>query len=841
VAITIHQAICGESNKSWDLLRTTLVDNSLAKKIAFKADLQDSPPSGVSLQPTVRGFSYDENYYLIIKTYPDTSEDVRNGRVFSHCLIINKSDLPKIYNLQGLFNIFSPTLDKDIQIQLIKYSDGKKDTLLLEANLQQRFNVAIKAFVNNTENFIWIGPENYDFAIAKFWQILSDTQKENLNFGVYFNPSELPQNRINFVVIPDSLQSKFLNTNYEIIKKTDASELTEFSEQFIAGEVNATERLQKFADAIELKNYTHKDISILSKGVPTFENIENITDLKLLNTLAHIIAKFSADDKKGLNVKQTVIDQIRKVLERGTEEDIILIKNFPIKAFKNSTRILESSLKSWVQDFIFASSNEKSIKVSTLFEQVFRNDLKNWWVEFLKEQIQIFCQSLTILKVNLIWKWLKEDISFINNLSIDFDNKYGTELLFINTVPDQINDMDLTILKQFALKQNWLSFYAILLKNQNMPHAITELLKIDKAPNHYDAIKLLLRDMQPEEIIKIALGNTDIRLIKIAGGLCHSTPNLLNDINVTNRNWRLIWISAISTGNQFSDGIKDMTVVYKLFDLVVAGQNIEEFLIQKIGESKYANVLSYKHRALLWKRLSPNTRRQYLVATSAAFLEQLSVDSSTVVPTDRELSDFIITDAITTFLYYNAQNIKAVMPIFLTYSRLPEHVIKGYISNYRGKLDIVDATQLGKLINSRRMTSVASVVNSKMSSNKNYKFALAECYNLLGLLSWGLALLQGKLSNVQVSKDQWWEAFAELTIKLYSSGPLQNKIWTQAQGKEYDLLTNGTGKEIWLAALIKLRNKGCKDITTAKLLKAMLKEHKKNEQLKTIKNLWDKI
>jgi len=66
VKITIHQAICGEQNKAWDLIRTTLPDNSAAKKIAFQADLQDSPSSGITWLPAIRGFLVND-YYLLTR------------------------------------------------------------------------------------------------------------------------------------------------------------------------------------------------------------------------------------------------------------------------------------------------------------------------------------------------------------------------------------------------------------------------------------------------------------------------------------------------------------------------------------------------------------------------------------------------------------------------------------------------------------------------------------------------------------------------------------------------------------------------------------------------------
>ena len=119
--------------------------------------------------------------------------------------------------------------------------------------------------------------------------------------------------------------------------------------------------------------------------------------------------------------------------------------------------------------------------------------------------------------------------------------------------------------------------------------------------------------------------------------------------------------------------------------------------------------------------------------------------------------------------------------------------------------------------------------------------ALNECYLLLDGFTQMYIKYSGLIKDVKITEDQWWSAFAEIAYKLYSGGPKDNKIWLEADGEEYDLLTVGTGKELWIAALNKLRKGGCAGITIKKLLIKMMKDYKRNGELKTLNGLRSKI
>ena len=771
MAIIIHQAICGEQNKAWDLLRTTLPDNATAKKIAFKTDLQDSPPSGVTWLPVVRGFLFNE-YYLLIKTYPDTSQDVRNGRVFSHCLIIAKDDLAKISDLSELFSLFKNEIDKSISLEPITVKSQSEKQITISETVKSRFNKAVQGFLGlakNDNTIIWVGQENYENVVSRFWQLLSTGQKEIFNFGICFNTAELPKEKINFVAIPESIEAKFDNKGYCIIRKSDSIILTEFSEQFLAGEDNATTRLKAFTQAFEFVEFSTNEISTIAKGVATFENLKATTDLKLLNTLSNIVAKYSHDDKKGAASKNQLIERISIVTETADEKDIYLLKNFPTKSFKDSEKKISQSVKKWITDFLFSEKQNLKKDFVPLVNQVNSTSSSNWLTKLFHEKLKDFLSSINQGSAAIIWKWIATDVNILKYISSELEGSKKAEEFFTDNYKT-LESSILKVVKSFAAKRNWLKLYATILKSEfDFETAIEEQLKVDTDANYSEAIEVITKGVKPKDIIDSTILNGDSRCISISGKLCRTDSTLLEKLQVENRNWQEVWFTAINIGNKITDGIKEpKKIIHKLFDTLVSGKAVNENLLEKISETDFANILEYQHREKIWARLPIRVRNKFLGKTASSLLEALSKNSTVQIPADRELSNYIISNAISTFLFYNKSNFKTTLPIFNTFSQLPEHILRDYVSNYSGKLDVDDATQLGKIVLQRRYTGIAYTINSKISDDKMFKFALAECYSLLDFFTQGFIKLTGTISNVSVTEAQWWTAFSELSYKLYS-------------------------------------------------------------------------
>ncbi|MDT7540963.1 MAG: hypothetical protein QOE33_867 [Acidobacteriota bacterium] len=843
--ITVHQAIYGEVNGAWDLLATSLPNNAIAKKIRFQTDLQDRPPSGIVWQPVVRGFAVDE-FYLVTKTYPDNSPNVRSGRVFSHSLIIKKNDLNAIDNLELLLSYFSENIDKSISLSPIDYQANSHKECVIDEEIIPRFNKLIHGIAEAEQYqnvIVWIGQEYFALVVCVAWSKLSKSERESFSFGVNFNPKEVPKGNLTLITTPSSLENRWLNTGFCVVKKTDSYQLTSFFELYLSGDVGATNKLNNFIRDIEATSVEREDLAFLSKGVPTYENIDLVQDFNSINTLYQIISEYSPNKKKGVTLKRKLLSRLSNIIRTSSEKEILALRNIKPTAVENSEPELSTSLQAWIKSNLLALTASKENNYSKIIKQYKSKSTPNWWNVTLDKELKRFISNISLEKAEIIWQWVLKDMSVLETLKADLDDSNQGETALITKFPDETNSGWLSSVKKFALKRNWLKLYATtLIREFDFQEALSEQLKVDTNEKYVEGINIITASVKPERLIKFSIVDGDSRLLNICGDLCHNNPSLLSKLEIQNKNWRYIWLKSIKRGNKIDDGIiKPQTKIYEVLDLIVKGTEIDEDLVQQISLSDYANVLEYKNRNGIWKKLSSKSRENFLAETSADLLHKISKNPSIEIPDDDFLEEYIINNGMSNFLYFNRDDFKKTLPIFLKFSQLGESNLEDYVYNYKGKLDIVDATQLGRLVGTRNYGRVAKAIYHQAGRDSAFKVALNECYFLLGLFDQASIKLTGFLKNISFNEDKWWEALQEIAYTLYSEGPKDRKIWMEAGGQEYDLLSHGTGKEVWIDALHKLRYGAYREITIQKLLKKMVKEHPRYEPLKMLQELRNKL
>lgn len=837
--IEIHQLLCGEINKAWGLLKTTMPDIGIAKAIAFKADLQEQT-SGIGWEAAIRGF-YEGGYLLIMKTFEDNSAEVRKGRKFSHVLAISKADIAKIDDIEPVINLLPKSLDKNtVIVPIIIEVSGEFQHNSLPAKLQGRFNKLIHGYVNvkNYENtIVWIGQEDFDLIAAELWKRLSQDERQSFQFGILFNNENRKSDGISLMAVPETIQSKFQRSNFFLVGKNDNYQPIELVEQLIVGDPKAQQRISNFEKTIESGPHTREAIGIIAKGINTFEQFETISDIKKLNTLSHIIAQYAPSITQGADYKLRLLKRIVQLMESSRFSEINVLRGFKTESYRNAGKYLSGALIKWIDKQIF-SARKSSFAYAQFFDLV-RDEQSNWWDELLANELNTFLSTLSASKVSTVYLWITESPTLLHKIAPLIDKSKESEAFFLQMIPSTISGALIDELKIFSKGNNWFSLFAQMRMLQiDWEEVLTELLELDQNEDDFEAIDTVIKGRDRKVIVNYAVKSGDMRMIKRAGEICHKYPQLLAEIDVSILSWQFIWLVAIRMGNAVDAGLKNPSnVVYKLLDGVIAKDKISVDLLSEISQSDYGNAISYPNRVELWGCLPTDVKNNFLRKTSAGLLKKLSINSTTEIPDDTVLSDYIIKSGISDFLYFNKGNIKSVISIFEKFTKLSDDYLADYLKNYSGHINAIEATQLGKLINVRRYGNSAYAISNKAAVDNHWRFALLECSSLLGFMTAGFLVITGVLSPVSINEAQWWQSAEELIIELYPNGNALTTIWKKAGGKESELIMSTSAANAWSDALGKLRKGNVKGITMNDLLKEINKQYGDNPTFKTIYDL----
>lgn len=837
--IVVHQSLCGEKNKAWELLKTTMPDFGIAKSLAFKADLQEQT-GDIHWVPAIRGF-VEGDYFLIVKTFEDTSAEVRRGRKFSHVLIIHKDEIIKIDNLQPILSLLHGKIDKEASIELISI-DGKPMETIIEnkPSFQGRFNklahgyLKIKEYLNT---LIWFGQEDFDLSVVELWKRLNIDERKNFRFGISFHNDGIGSENVNLIAVPESIQSKFIKSRFFLIGKNDKHNPTELAEQIFIGDNIAQQRINNFKETIDSKTLSRNDITFVAKGISTFEKLDTVSDIKKINTLSHIIAEYASSELQGEQYKNRILTRIVDLIGSKTFSEITVLRTFKYESFKDSQQILSNALAEWIKNNIF-QSKENTNDYKSFFDY-FSIVNQNWWDDAIEKQLKSFLGEINTFKTSIIYKWLLDDSSILIKINTFLDKSKESESSFLEKLPNYISNQLIEQINIFSIQNKWFRLYAQLLNTQfNFNKALTELLKVDQDENSFDAINIIIKGKEPKLIIDFAVKGGETRILKKSGELIQGFPKLLNAINVLNVNWQTIWLEAIKNGIAIETGLKEpIKIINDLFDGIIADNPISEELLLKISESEYGNIISYSNRNILWRKLPSSARVNFLKKTSSILLEELSENSTTKIPDDYILTEYISQTGLSDFLYFNRNNIKSIIPIFEKFSQLSDYNLAYYLNNFSSQINAVEATQLGKIICKRSFHNSASVIYNKADKNNNWKFALSECHFILGFFQKAALAISGILSSVSIPSDQWWQSAEDIIVELYPNSTSLVTIWKKAGGKESEIIMSNTPANAWNDLLYKLRRNSFKEITMNDLLKEIKKQYDQNTKFKIIYNL----
>ncbi|RNI23369.1 hypothetical protein EFB08_17630 [Rufibacter latericius] len=820
-------------------------DAAVAKSIAFKTDMQDQT-GGILWSPTVRGFMHSD-FYLVMRTFPDRSPNVRPGRAFSHVLILKKSDIDFIEDIGVLINLLPNTINKDVKLEPL-HLDLNVNAALEPDNIDflGRFNKVVHGYFNDDKfnnTIVWVGEDGFELCLIKLWKILHKGDRSRLNFGINFNVDSIPIDHVNLINVPESIENKFFNKGFCVVRKNEEFVLAGLSEQVLAGEAIAKQRIENFKKAVGLKHISKEDLSRISIIIKTFENINTVKDIKKVNTLSHVVAEYSPNSANSLQIKSVILERICLLLLDASVQELPVIRNFKIDSFEGSREKILMSLDVWLSNNLFSISQSQKNNYSILFQYLESKYSKNWWAIWIKGKVIEFLNKNDGKVALVLLNWINFEPSLLNELKDFIPKEREVESNLLENISSNLSASSLNVLRLFALEFSFYKLYAKILSFQmSNEEVVEELLKLDVGQESNQALDVVVAGMKPLQLVLLALKIGDKRLILLAGSICISHPSFLATIDFSNQYWQEIWLVSLQKGLSIKESFRQpKKKVYELFDAVVSGVFVIEELLVFIGNSDFGNLLDYSNRSKLLNVLPSGIVEKYLSRTSSALLNTLSVNSSFSVPNDIKLAKYIEYHALDVFLYHNSQKIKVVLPIFWTFQNIREKVISDYIFFYSGHLSIIDAKQIGRLVYERGYSTAAEIISNKSNKRSNWRFALQECQSLISFINRSLHAFSGTLKNIEVSKNDWWDSAEDIVVELYSSIQSVITLWRKSGGNEADLFTTGTTSDAWSFLFKKLKTGPYKNVSMGDLLEAIRKDYGTNQKFRLVYELRKKF
>ncbi|MDH5718755.1 MAG: effector-associated domain EAD1-containing protein [Spirochaetia bacterium] len=829
----VHQAIYGDNSGAYALLKTSLTDTELAKRICNVTDLLDRPSSGHLTEPVIRGFAFN-NSYIFIKSFPDNEPSIRKGRVLSHTLIINQDDLHQLNDLNKLFSHFLPEPDKYPNLMPIVIENANLNPTQI-VNKTSREASAINGMLHHSSynnTIIWIGEEGYFAFVAKIWNKIEGHLKRKLRLGVGFNPQKIDTQKFNILYVLEDYESKWKASDFCIIGKEDIGILESMSSYLLAGQKDKSEPLNDLIKTFGVLPTEFEDYEYLEAGVTTYKNLSPTTDFNSLIVLCDLISKYSPEQKVAKAEKQKLIMQVSSRINLASAEQIFKLKNADWKGFLNGQQLIGDQIANWIGTSLFSLKDDGSIAniISTAFDLEKKEE--QWWKKTFAVGLKTTLEKWKPTYAIVLWNWFKKEYDLVKKLDtlLPITTQIETDFVFHWQKPARRLAFEI---QAFARKRKWLRLHALSVLQLFTPEkSIKSQLKIDTDPEYSAALTIMGNLIPDKKFLQLTVAIGELRLVKIVVTKVVKKPSLIKHLDVGNIIWRQIWLESIEQGMQPWVGIeKPSKILFTLLEEVIKGVKIEPKLLLKLSNSDYNDISNFKHRSEVWKHLDESIKPGFIKATTLGCVRLLDKKNIRIGDIEKEVQDRLI-DPVIIERIIDDKMIKISTKI-----RLFEEQIGLREKEFLKMLNIKcfslgESKRLGKLILVNQWREATDAIVNNIATRGDLKPALMECKTLLGFYEKLKLSISGTLSE-DISTEEWLDELTKQCYTKYPKGPAEMGLWERAGGQKYDLLTKGSGREIWLDAIRKIKN-GYTNVDRHKLLKEMLQDFSSSPELKEL-------
>lgn len=831
MSIQIHQAYYGEQRSQHTLLAAS-GNRSLFERLTIHTDRPDNPPA--DWPSYVSGFPF-EDHYVLARTSIDPSAE--RDMIFTHALLLREEDVREVRDLRPLFALLDgPELRGSTPAPISRAPEhGTVKPPAATPRIAAAVHTRLQA--PREQAVVWLGYDGFEELLACLWWNLWPEARRQLRFRISFSKADTHRYGFTFVSTADATGAKW--RHLPVVGPGAARDPgTDRAEALLLG-LPAGAPLRAFLDQTGARPDDLLRLRRLAHASHVWEQLEEADFSETLGLLR--ILSVDAATPASARVKEEVLARLVTLVPEAGEEQVLALRNVKEDRVSGGLGPLPAALA----ENVTRGAAAGRVSAPTLIEAF---DLAGsggatapWWRATVREGVEVALSRPTPPLARQLWRWWTEALELVRPLFV----RLGEAEPFLSAAcPDELPEtLGETILGLAAERGWWQLHAAVALAAYPAATALRLHLDADRDTRGDSGVRELARRLRDRDLVEAALAQPDPRLLTVTAERVRTTPALLGRLDVRDATWRDLWARALDLGLPAWAGVRAPAAVRdQLLDLLLAGEDVDVGLQRAIGASEHADLSLHPRLSALWPMLEPETRSACLRASAAGWLRHFYTGSGEVPSPDPQLRREVLRSPDLFPRSAGAPaDLEGALRLVEALPDISERAFADWLSRaFKTLRPLPDrlADRLGSTVLSRRWTTAARTIAGAADARHDL---LSVARRAMYLLPWleriGLHL-KGIPLRQRISEDEWWDELLAVAIDFFPEGPNQEHVWEDAGGHRSELPTQGSGAELWRAALRLLRQGAGDEISAHSLISVMRRRRSRNPRVRALSDFY---
>lgn len=542
----------------------------------------------------------------------------------------------------------------------------------------------------------FVGQGTFKPVLIELWRRLPPKFRPDFAFGFSFSPADLQHRKLHLVCAPASLADRW--RNYPRRLTAAPGIIPSDGAAFLLGLPEA-ETLRRFIATANLASPDLENIATYVRVSKYWAERAHL-DLSGWIALAKDLTLLAPGDAESESVKKEIAAQLTQRMPLAMTADFLSLRNLKMEAFAAAGGQIAASLADAIRKRLHEPPGG-GVDLLEVFRAWLRPASAAWSASVQAGLAGALAAPSNVVAANVWFLW-KQDEALFKPVAGLVPATPEAEASWVTTTPAQVSSALLGLLLPWCQARDWwLAHAQVLLASNPWATAITKHLAADGKLDRTAPVRLLLGATDPVAAVAFCVTHADPRARQGGSELCLQQPALWGHFQGSSAGWRDLLEQAWARDATLFDHVPNGGEIRaSLLDAWLAGADVSENLLHKVGATRFADLVDYTQCAAALARFPARVRPSFLEATARGWLQRFFRDPPKNPSLDGELRDSVFGPAFTgeRFSPQGPNLVRGGLTLLTAFREASETVIREWLEAVAASTERLAPDQIGAVV-----------------------------------------------------------------------------------------------------------------------------------------------